>query len=118
MGTCTRRRRWRPCTEADGKWKSAKQTAPQESACIRQPDRPIVGVAALLELARWGRRRRQQATGQPPCEATPIELSPPARTRPGTPCPPEPAVGGTAGPGPTRRARRAQPVDGPPAAGT
>ena len=41
---------------------------------------------------------------------------PPACRQPGTPGPPEPALGRTAGPGPSRRARRAQPDGGPAAA--
>ena len=93
-----------------------KQTAPQDSACVRPEGRPIVGVTALLELARWGRRRRHDIPGQSPCNATTIDQSPPACSQPGTPGPPEPALGGIAGPSPARRARRAQPNGGPAAA--
>src|SRR3954452_19480 len=63
--------------------KSAKQTAPQDSACIRPEGRPIVGVAALLELARWGHRRRLETPGQSPCNATTIDQSPPPAASPG-----------------------------------
>ena len=67
----------------DGTSKSAKQTASQDSACIRPQGRPIVGVAALLRAGPLVPGAAVETPeGRPPCEATAIDQSPPARGRP------------------------------------
>src|SRR5512135_3680296 len=101
------------CSASGGTRKSAKQTAPQDAACVRPPDHPIVSVAALLSLARWAHGRRQAIRGQQSCDATPIDRLPPAPERPHTPSPPEPPLGGVAGPDSSGGDDHPQPNGGP-----
>src|SRR3954452_2961495 len=89
--------------------KSARQTTSQDAACIRPPDCPIVGVAALLRLARWCQGRRRDIGGPLPCEATVTDQSPPAPRLPDAPRAPRPPLAGAAGAGPARGAHDPRP---------
>lgn len=80
--------------EAAGRWISSLQTAAKAEACI--PTAAIISVAALLELARWCRLRRQAPQGDPPCPDTQQGQPPRARTAAhadATPSPPGHADG-------------------------
>ena len=55
-----------------------KQTTPEVQPCRPSPPLPIIGVPALLKLADWSRRRREQPQhGGSSCEAIP-PVQPPA----------------------------------------
>src|ERR1700677_3564451 len=85
-------------TADDGKLKSAKQTASQDTPCINAGARPIVSVTALLKLARWNQTRRRSNQGGQPCDAPTSDSAPPQPERSGSPCPPERPLEGVARP--------------------
>ena len=77
--------------------RSAKQTASQDTPCIDLAKPPIVGVAALSDLARWFHGRPDLHQGRPSCEITSIASVPPRHECPGRPSAAERALEPIAG---------------------
>jgi hypothetical protein len=84
------------CSNTDVPAATRKQTTGCQITCRSPEDRPIIGVAALLQLAEWSQHRRETPQGSEPCLPRKSDSCPPVHSTPDAACGADGNVAGTA----------------------